>query len=156
MKNRSFALALVGLLSFGCGPEEDPEPLTQPNVPVESAKGYYTIECEPESGGTWPEWALGPTTIKANIVPGPDPLPDDPWVSARLPADPPYKLKVNAPLAETDERAPLPEVMPLDAEGKHWAVGPLDLAAKGIWIFEVEISNEEGVTDTVELRFEVK
>jgi hypothetical protein len=156
MNRRTPALALLGFLSFACSSEEDPEPLTQPNVPVESMHGYYTVEIEPPSGPSWPEWALGPTTLKAYIKPGPDPLPDDPWVSDRLPADPPYKLKVNAPLADTDARAPLPTVMPLDTEGKHWAMGALDLTARGIWVVEVEISNEAGVSDTVELRFEVK
>lgn len=158
MKNRTLSMSLVGVLALACTPQDDPEPLTQPMVPVASANGYYELSVEPEKGGKeWPDWALGPQTITAYVKPGGDPLPSDPEVSAKLPADPPYTMSpVKAPLADTDERAPLPKATPLDAEGKHWALGPLELTAPGYWVLAVEIGNAEGVVDTVELRFEVE
>lgn len=152
----ALTLALFGL--FACGPQDDPEPLTQPQVPVASENGYYQLSAEPENGGkNWPKWALGPTTIAAYIEPGPDPLPNpDPELDPLLPATPPYKVKVKAPLADTDERAPVPQATPLDTEGKHWALGPLELKNPGYWVVPVEISNDDGVIDTVELRFQVE
>lgn len=157
-RKTSLSLALVGLFAFACGPDGDPEPLTQPQVPVASANGYYELSVEPEAGGKqWPNWALGPQTIKAYVKPGPDPLPDDPVVVGKLPADPPYTMSVvQAPLAGDEKRAPAPKLTPLDSEGKHWALGPLELTAPGYWVFAVEIGNGEGVLDTVELRFEVE
>lgn len=152
----SLLLPLFGLLALACGPEDDPEPLTQPNVPVASENGYFEVTVAPETGDTWPDWAVGPTRIKALIKPGPDPLPKAPVDDVKLPADPPYTIVVKAPIAGKDRLGPVPSPLPLDTDRTHWALADVDLRQPGYWIVPIEISNDEGLVDNLELRFEVE
>lgn len=150
-------IPLVGLLAFGCVPEDEPDPLTQPGVPVASENGYYELTVEPADGSKkWPDWALGPQDLKAVVRPTYDDAPPDSEVAEKLPAEPPYMLKFRAPLASTDKRGPVPKAVALDAEGRHWALGPLDITLPGYWVLQADISNQEGVVDTAELRFKVE
>ncbi|MCY1009227.1 hypothetical protein OV079_27405 [Nannocystis pusilla] len=155
---RSAFCLLLGTFSWDCNPDTDKEPFTRPDVPVDTVNGYFEVEVAPEEGTDWPPWGKGPTTLAADVRPGPDPAPtDDPWILARLPVEPPYTLEVRAPVREADGRtAPPPAATSLDDDGRHWQLDGLDLSAPGVWSIEVELRSDGGLVDTVELRFEVE
>lgn len=143
MTIRRTTLVLLGALTFGCNPDTD-QPTIQPGEEITCNNDVFALSLAPEDGATeWPSWAMGPTKLKANIRPLKPTSPDD--VTSTTP---PYEVKVNAPVAgENEKTAPPPQVMPLDTEGKHWAMGPLTLSSGWIWKIVFNVEDADGNAD---------
>lgn len=138
---------LLGTVALACNPDTD-SPATEPGEEIKCVNEYFTIAVTPEDGSTvWPWQQNRPQKLAAAITPTKTP-------PAQL--TPPYEIKVNAPVAGDDSKtAPVPEVMPLDTDGKHWALGPLELSAGHRWTVVVDISDKGGQTDICELVFDL-
>lgn len=147
MLSNTARVLLLGTLAFACNPDTD-SPATEVGEEIKCVNEYFTIAVSPEDGSTeWPWQQNRPQKLAAAVTPTTNPP---------TALTPPYEIKVNAPIAGEDEKtAPVPDVAPLDAEGKHWALGPLELSAGYRWKVVIDISDKGGQTDMCELVFDL-
>lgn len=149
MTIRGTALLLLGTLAFGCNPDTD-QPSTEPGEEVVCNNQYFSIAVQPVDGGV--DWRPDePMDISANIKPKVNPTGPDGVTSTT----PPYDVKVNAPVAGDDSKtAPLPEVMPLDTEGKEWLMKKFILSSGISWEVLIEITDAKGKMDACTVIFD--